>query len=524
VEAVYQSSSQVTDSQISQTDTSYQPSQQSQSQDSDTTEGLDLDYSDRKFLVYERHLDELFTHCSVCSHSCRLIKRVIGTYVSVTQSCLSCNFTRCWTSQPMIGSLPAGNIHLSAALFFSGASISKAERVMAALNVEGISSATFYRHSQLYLQPTVLSLWHTHQLELIHQLVLRSGEVVVGGDMRADSPGHCAKYGSYTMLEVRSNRITDVQLVQSNEVGGSGRMEKEGLIRSLEFLESSGLSVDAIITDRHPQVQKYLRENKPSISHYYDVWHVAKGLSKKLESLGKERQCEAVREWAKSIVNHLYWSVASSSTGEEAVAKWVSVANHVQNVHQHDDWLFPACAHGDLDSDHRTKWLEPCTKACERLADIVTRKQLLADVAKLSRHQQTSAVEGFHSLILKFAPKNLIFSYRSMLCRLYLAALHFNENADRSQRVNAAGEPIFSLRFPKFKKGGYSVMPVKDAPTYKYVDELLQLLFTSVLQDPAHYHQLNTDIIVPPALCSDFQRPTLSALAVQSRFNRSSEP
>lgn len=266
MEAVYQSSSQVTDSQISQTDTSYQPSQQSQSQDSDTTEGLDLDYSDRKFLVYERHLDELFTHCSVCSHSCRLIKRVIGTYVSVTQSCLSCNFTRCWTSQPMIGSLPAGNIHLSAALFFSGASISKAERVMAALNVEGISSATFYRHSQLYLQPTVLSLWHTHQLELIHQLVLRSGEVVVGGDMRADSPGHCAKYGSYTMLEVRSNRIIDVQLVQSNEVGGSGRMEKEGLIRSLEFLESSGLSVDAIITDRHPQVQKYLRENKPSVS------------------------------------------------------------------------------------------------------------------------------------------------------------------------------------------------------------------------------------------------------------------
>lgn len=84
------------------------------------------------------------------------------------------------------------------------------------------------------------------------------------------------------------------------------------------------------------------------------MWHVAKGLSKKLESLGKERQCEAVREWAKSIVNHLYWSVASSSTGEEAVAKWVSVANHVQNVHQHDDWLFPACAHGDLDSDQVT--------------------------------------------------------------------------------------------------------------------------------------------------------------------------
>jgi hypothetical protein len=55
-------------------------------------------------------------------------------------------------------------------------------------------------------------------------------------------------------------------------------MEKKGLVRSLTFLESRGVSVDVIVTDRHPQIQKYLRECKPSVTHYYDVWHVAKGM------------------------------------------------------------------------------------------------------------------------------------------------------------------------------------------------------------------------------------------------------
>lgn len=60
-------------------------------------------------------------------------------------------------------------------------------------------------------------------------------------------------------------------------MGGSTHMEKEGLIRSLKFLQDFGLSIDTLITDRHPQIQKYLRESAPSINHYYDVWHVAKG-------------------------------------------------------------------------------------------------------------------------------------------------------------------------------------------------------------------------------------------------------
>ena len=32
----------------------------------------------------------------------------------------------------------------------------------------------------------------------------------------ADSPGHSAKYGTYTMMELRLGKVIDVQLVQVN--------------------------------------------------------------------------------------------------------------------------------------------------------------------------------------------------------------------------------------------------------------------------------------------------------------------
>ncbi len=52
-------------------------------------------------------------------------------------------------------------------------------------------------------------------------------------------------------------------------------MEKEGLRRSLDCLEESGVKLDCIVTDRHPQIQKFLKDRK--IIHYYDIWHMVKG-------------------------------------------------------------------------------------------------------------------------------------------------------------------------------------------------------------------------------------------------------
>lgn len=59
-------------------------------------------------------------------------------------------------------------------------------------------------------------------------------------------------------------------------------MEKTGLERSLAHLERQGLAVGTMVTDRHRQIAKWLRETYPHIEHLYDIWHVAKGLCQHL--------------------------------------------------------------------------------------------------------------------------------------------------------------------------------------------------------------------------------------------------
>lgn len=57
----------------------------------------------------------------------------------------------------------------------------------------------------------------------------------------------------------------------------SGAMEKEGLPRYLTFLTEEGLSINTLITDKHVQIRKYMRETWPAIKHRLDGWHVGKG-------------------------------------------------------------------------------------------------------------------------------------------------------------------------------------------------------------------------------------------------------
>jgi len=55
-------------------------------------------------------------------------------------------------------------------------------------------------------------------------------------------------------------------------------MEKEGLRRSVEFFKLNGIPIKSIVTDRHVQIKKWIRENMVETTHMFDVWHVAKGI------------------------------------------------------------------------------------------------------------------------------------------------------------------------------------------------------------------------------------------------------
>lgn len=66
--------------------------------------------------------------------------------------------------------------------------------------------------------------------------------------------------------------------IQSNEVKSSYHMEKEGLVRSVNFIKSQELKIKEIVTDLYVQIVKYVREEMPTSVHHFDVWHVVKGM------------------------------------------------------------------------------------------------------------------------------------------------------------------------------------------------------------------------------------------------------
>ena len=110
--------------------------------------------------------------------------------------------------------IPAGNIMISAAILYTGSLPTKALRIFSSLNCATISRMTFYRHQKAFLQPAIDYIWGREQNNLINQLLAQKQGLVLGGDGRADSPGHSAKYGSYSVIDLKQNKVVDFKLVQ----------------------------------------------------------------------------------------------------------------------------------------------------------------------------------------------------------------------------------------------------------------------------------------------------------------------
>ncbi|XP_065895298.1 uncharacterized protein [Dysidea avara] len=234
-----------------------------------------------KYIIFRSALIQLFTHRTLCHSSCPgVITKPKGTYITVKQVCHHCGYQRVWASQPRIKDTPSGNNLLSAAILYSGETATKVLRVLSHMNIACITDRAYYIHQKEYLEPAVISVWDTKQAELLAQCRASGNPLTIGGDGRADSPGHSAKYGSYGIIDLSSNKVIHLELVQSNLVASSNHMEKEGLKNALQFLMEKSINIGALITDRHKQVTKFVSQSYPDIDHPFDVWHVAKGVKK----------------------------------------------------------------------------------------------------------------------------------------------------------------------------------------------------------------------------------------------------
>ncbi len=174
--------------------------------------------TEKKYIVFHSKLMELFESCPHCagpSHG-ELVNRGSGqgTMIKVKQTCTNCSYTRTWDSQPTAGHMPLGNLMLSAAILFSGSQVSQVLRLFDILNLQSYSRSTFQTHQKDYVIPTVINSWSEDQVQMMAEMREIEGGLQLAGDCRNDSPGHSAKYGTYTLIEQTTTKVIDVQLVQ----------------------------------------------------------------------------------------------------------------------------------------------------------------------------------------------------------------------------------------------------------------------------------------------------------------------
>ncbi|XP_057693124.1 uncharacterized protein LOC130916425 isoform X2 [Corythoichthys intestinalis] len=240
------------------------------------------------------------------------------------------------------------------------------------------------------------------------------------------------------------------------EASSSPAMETLGFRRGLDRLLQAGIGVDVLATDRTPSIRKIMRERYPGIEHRLDIWHVAKGIRKKLMAVANDNKNIDLLPWLKSINNHLWWSWQTcGGDSEELKRRWTSILYHICGIHRwEEDGVERTCYHHQLSAEEqrRKKWLPKDSPAFQTLSDHVLDKNLLKDLNHMTLFKHTGDLEAYHSTMLKYTQKRLQFVYNSMKARTLMSVMDYNEKVRRQQARNADGTLRYSLEFPKQTK------------------------------------------------------------------------
>ena len=81
---------------------------------------------------------------------------------------------------------------------------------------------------------------------------------------------------------------------QANETGSRSKMELEGAKRCFSFIKKSGIAIKKFVSNRHTGIAKWIREMQHDTSHFFDVWHVARSVTKKMLKAAKVKNCECI--------------------------------------------------------------------------------------------------------------------------------------------------------------------------------------------------------------------------------------
>ena len=224
--------------------------------------------SEQRIVVEKASLVELLgKRCR--HHDCQEMVTVhehfVGSVLILKWTCAAGHIGQWQSSAPYCNTYAMNSI-LPAAIFITGNNFSKVSLLFKALGLASVSVSTFYRVQNLCVLPGV-TLWHDMMQASMFQHLNDDTNipVVLAGDGRNDSPGHSAKYCSYTFMLDHLHYVLHTELIDKRMTRlRSPNIELEGLVRGLDFLkeklklgaqnEMGELRRAELITDAHPQV------------------------------------------------------------------------------------------------------------------------------------------------------------------------------------------------------------------------------------------------------------------------------
>lgn len=467
---------------------------------------------DLVFLVFEQQLFELFKKCPECGAPVvHKDKSTQGTLLCVHLKCLN-GHKFSWNSQPMLGRMAAGNLLLTSSIVLSGATYTKTACMAEVLKLQFLSEKTFCNIQDEYVFPVVNEAWMKEQNSVASALDNR--DVWLSGDGRCDSPGFNAKYGTYTMFDQDTDKIIDFNVIQVSEVGSSNAMEREGFKRCMNRLMEMGANVKVVATDGHIGIACDMKKDHPDKDHQQDVWHISKRITTKLTEKAKKKDCGELFPWIKAVSNHLWWCAETCEGSKDLIReKWISLIYHTTNIHEWDTSdVYHKCSHPPIPREEARKkqWLKRGTTAHDALKAVVLDKNILKAIQQLNLCCHTGSLEVYHSVLTSYVPKRQHFSFKGMVARSQLAALHHNANTEREQAIASKGENEGELRykivFPKRTKD-WVAKPIKCKPTKDHLLPILDAIVARKNQayddrsegvDTSHVAQNIASLLRPP--------------------------
>lgn len=428
------------------------------------------------FIVYWSSLVVLFKMCLTCSLPATIKNITVkGSQLIVKLICPN-KHENTWKSQPSVNRYSKGNLTLSAAVLFSTNTFEKIAKYFDIADIQWITKTSYYAIQKKFLAGVVHLNYCRMNASLVSRLKVE-GECKLSGDGRHDSPGHNAKYVTYSLMNQQTNEIIAFAVSQVTEAGNSNRMEKHSFIKVLKEVKQKGIPIKQLTTDRHSGIRKYMREEEAEITHQFDVWHFAKNIKKKIDAVSKKKSCTILQKWRKSISNHFWWACATSEGDEELLReKWLSVLFHIQNKHK---WRtgkrFKKCNHRRLTKKEvkAKEWLSADSEAFKALQNIVTDENTLKDLKYLTKFSHTGILEIYHALYNKWVPKSQHFCYLGMVTRSQLAIMDFNKGSELKQATTKKGEKRYNVCFSKVTKS-WSSKPIKGKKEKSYLKNMVK--------------------------------------------------